>query len=120
MASDLFGRHDRLLNARVGADLTKLGELHILQALRVFRQANVAHHALDVVDEPSLTVDRNDWDCLACDVSKVIQNATTRHQVFVDLALFDSLLANLNRTNGRELLKLLVVQLLAAVALFFA
>ena len=80
----------------------------------------MAHHALDVVNEPSLTVNGNNRDCLACNISKVIQDATTRHQVFVDLALLDSLLANLNCTNGSKLFELLVVQLLGAIALFFA
>ena len=62
MAGHLLGRKDRLLHRAVGADLAKLRQLHVLQALRVFRQPDVTLAALDVVDEPALAIDGDDRD----------------------------------------------------------
>ena len=59
VAGHLLGRKDRLLHRAVCADLAKLRKLHVLQALRILGQPDVALAALDVVDEPALAINRD-------------------------------------------------------------
>ena len=100
MACHLLGREDGLFHAGQCADLAQLGQLHVLQALRVLGQAHVAHAALDVVHKPALAVDRHDGDALACDVASVLKDAATGHDVLVNPARLDLALAHLDAANG--------------------
>ena len=74
VTSNLLRRQDRLLNRGQGADLTELRQLHVLQALSILGQADMAHAALNVVDEPALAVHGHDGDALAGDVSAVLKD----------------------------------------------
>ena len=86
MAGNLLGREDRLLHGRQCADLTQLGQLHVLQTLGILGQAHMTHAAFDVIHEPPLAVHRHDRDLVASDVAAVFQHLATAHDVLVDLA----------------------------------
>ena len=76
MPRDLLGVEEGLLDGRERGDFSELGALHVRNALRVFCEAHVPHAALDVVDEPALTVGHDDRNVRACDEAEVFEHAT--------------------------------------------
>ena len=122
MAGDLLGHQYWLLDAGQSADLSELGELHVLQALRILGQAHVTHAALDVVDEPALAEDRNNRDALAGDVPGVLKHLSAGHDVLADLLALDALLAHLHATDRKQgfFKRFIVGKVSLAVALFLA
>src|SRR3990167_8389777 len=63
----------------------------------------MAHAALDVVHVPSLTVGHDDLDMPACNVSAVLQDSTTRHDVLAYLATLHFLFAYQLTTDSVQL-----------------
>ena len=119
---DLLGDEDRLLDGRERRDLRELRALHVRDALRVFREANVPVRALDVVDEAPLGVRDDDRDVRACDVAVVLEHAPAGEDVLVNAALLAATLRELDGARAREhLLEVLVgVEVLARVDLLRA
>ena len=102
VAGHLLRRHDGLLDAGQCTDLAQLGQLHILQALRIFSQAHMAHAALDVVHKPALAVDHNNRYALACNVADILQHLAAAHDVFSDAHTLDAFLAHFPRADGNQ------------------
>ena len=122
MAGDLLWHQYRLLDAGQSADLSELGELHVLQALGILGQAHVTHAALNVVNEPALAEDRNNRDALAGNVASVLEHLAAGHDVLADLLALDSLLPNLHASDCKQgfLKRFIVCKVGLAIALFFA
>jgi hypothetical protein len=76
----------------------------------------VPHAPLDVVDEPALSVERDDRDALAGDVALVGLDAVAGQDVFAHLADLHPLLAHLAEARALEEVALLVGQLRVAYA----
>ena len=76
--------------------------MHILQALRVLRQAHDAHAPLDAVHEPTLCVDRHDGDVAARNVTYVLQHLGAGEQVLADALALYLALPFLGRASGRQ------------------
>ena len=99
MAGNLLWREDWLFDAGQRRDFTQLGQLHILESLRIFSQANMAHAPLDVVDKPAFAKHRNNRDALAGNVSSVFQHPAARHNVLAHFLALYPFLAYLAASN---------------------
>src|SRR5574343_407312 len=102
MASNLLRREDWLLDAGQRADLTQLGQLHVLESLCVLCQTNVPHAALDVIYKPALSVDGDDRYALSCNVAAVLEHLATGQDVLVYLARLDLALAHFIAADGGQ------------------
>ena len=102
MTGYLLWGQNRFLDRTQCGYFCQLRYLHVLQALRVLSQSNVAHTPLDVVNEPSLAKYWDNRDALARNVAAVFENLRAGHDVLVHHLLFDALLPDLNSANSRE------------------
>ena len=102
MPGNLLRRQDGLLDRGQRRNLSQFAELHILQALRVLRQAHDAHAPLDAVHEPTLRIHRHDGDVAARNVAYVLQHLGAGEQVLADTLALYLALPFLGRASGRQ------------------
>jgi hypothetical protein len=90
MAGNLLRRDNGFLYGRIGRQLAKFADLHILDALNVFDVPDDSGASLYVVDKPSLAVHRHNGNALAGNDTAIFKNAPAGHDELVHLtdALF--------------------------------